>query len=160
MQLPTKVVLTTLVTVVFSIATMPAKAQNPGCHFIGNSACGGSQNNKCAPHERYYSQQCANGQVVNSCIIDNYCGSVNKGRVNIDGSWRAGGYHIAQNGDSLYITGGAAGPASGQFTSGQTISVTWPQAKKTFVGTVVFNPATNVGVKIQWNDSPSNYWTR
>src|SRR6202011_1765605 len=31
---------------------------NPGCHYTGNSACGGDDHGQCAPQERFMSQQC------------------------------------------------------------------------------------------------------
>jgi hypothetical protein len=128
-------------------------AQDPGCTFTGNSACGGTDRGQCAPHERFYSEQCAGGAVRNKCFVDNYCASVNKGRINIGGAWRGGAYIIRQLGDTLNITGGSAGPATGQFVGPYTIKVAWGAAQ--FTGVV----ATN-GSQITWDHPANNFWRR
>lgn len=126
--------------------------------FIGNSACGGDQRGQCVPNERYYSERCSNGTIVNKCFVDDYCASVTKGRTNLTGTtWAQHRYSILQHGDSLYITGGGAGPANGTFIGPFTISVTWPQVHMTYTGVIV--PA-RFGRTITWDHPPHNVWVR
>jgi hypothetical protein len=132
---------------------------NPGCHYIGNSACGGDDKGQCTPQERFMSQQCNNGQTIHDCRADDYCGKTSKGRVNITGVWQGGGYQILQHGDSFSIIGGAAGPAQGAFTGPRTITVTWPQAHATFNG-VIGGTDPHHPVTIQWDHPANNIWRR
>jgi hypothetical protein len=134
-----------------------ALGQDPGCTFTGNSACGGDDHGQCAPQERFYSESCPNG-VQNRCFVDNYCASTSKGRTNLTGRWAGGAYNIMQHGDSLYITGGAAGPANGSFIGPYTISVIWPQAHASYTGAI--GPQSRIGTQIHWDHPPNNIWTR
>lgn len=140
------------------VATPRADTQDAGCQFTGNSACGGDDHGQCAPHERFYSERCSNGSVQNKCFVESYCASVSKGRVNITGAWNGGAYQIMQHGDSLSITGGAAGPAQGTFTP-RTINVTWPQAHATYNG-VIGGSGPHDARRIQWDHPANNIWHR
>jgi hypothetical protein len=131
---------------------------SPGCHYIGNSACGGDDRQQCAPQERHLSQQCDNGRVINSCGVDGYCAKTNKGRVSISGPWRGGQYQIHQTGDTFTISGGGAGPANGHFTGGNVIVVTWPQAHATYTGAI--SGTGTHGTRIQWDHPAGNVWVR
>jgi len=144
-----------------TVINIPSPAQD-GCQEFGHSACGGSDRDKCPPNQRFISERCSGGAVRNRCSIDEYCARTTKGRVNIDGKWITGvaPYQINQSADSIYITGGAAGPANGAFISANQISVTWPQAKATFIGTVSFNPQGNIGTRIDWDHPAGNFWHR
>ena len=166
-QLPKLLVLSTLAIA----ALMPALMQKrvsagqqgwpppaPGCHYTGNSACGGTDQGQCAPHERLLSQQCDNGSVINACGADDYCGRTSKGRFRIGGAWRGGGYQILQRGDTFSITGGGAGPANGSFTGSNTITVTWPQAHATF--TAVISGNGPYATRIQFDHPAGNVWVR
>jgi len=135
------------------------KPAAPGCHYFGHSPCGGTDKAICAPQQRYFSQQCQNGQVNNSCVDDNYCASTSKGRVVIWGFWKSNIYKIDQHGDTLYITGGSAGAGSGSFTGPMTIEVTWPGNLK-YKGTISLNPQTHVPNTITWDHPAGNVWTR
>ncbi len=131
---------------------------NNSCHYIGNSACGGDDHGQCAPHERFMSQKCDNGQVINDCRVDTYCEKTSKGRFRIGGGWQRGAYQILQRGDTFSITGGAAGPANGSFTGSNTIVVTWPQAHATFTGVLSGNGV--FATRIQWDHPAGNAWGR
>jgi hypothetical protein len=146
-----------LLALILFFAALPTLAQDPGCTFIGNSACGGDDHGQCAPQERFYSERCSNGSVQNRCFADTYCASVTKGRTNLTGTW-GGGYTIMQHADSLYITGGGSGPATGSFTGPYTIIVTWAQVRATYRGTT--SPASRVGTVIQWDHPAGNIWRR
>jgi hypothetical protein len=131
---------------------------NPSCHYIGNSACGGDDHGQCAPHQRFLSQRCDDGRVINACGVDDHCASTNKGRFHIGGSWRGGSYQIAQHGDTFSITGGNAGTASGSFINTNIIFVTWPGAPA-FKGTIV-NANGVEATKIVWDHPAGNFWVR
>jgi hypothetical protein len=141
-----------------ALTFMVSRAQDPGCTFFGNSACGGDDHGQCAPHERFYSERCENGAVRNKCFVDDYCASVTKGRVNIAGSWIHGSYSIRQSGDTFTITGGGAGPATGQFTGPNTIYVKW--APEPPYSATVAADNNNRGIQINWNRPPGNLWRR
>jgi hypothetical protein len=81
--------------------------------------------------------------------------------VTISGSWRGSGgeYAIEQTVDSLSITGGVYGPASGSFTGPYSITVTWPQVNATYTGTVLRN-ADGYATRIVWDHPANNYWDR
>jgi hypothetical protein len=131
---------------------------SPGCHYIGNSACGGDDHGQCAPQERFFSQQCNDGRVINACGVDTHCKSTSRGRFHIGGGWRNGTYQIHQTGDTFTISGGSAGPANGSFVGANTITVTWPQAHATFQGVVSGN-GTEANL-IRWDHPPNNVWGR
>jgi hypothetical protein len=45
-----------------------------GCHYTGNSACGGSQNNTCPnKNQRYFTWSCDNGTQGAGCRHDTAC---------------------------------------------------------------------------------------
>ena len=132
---------------------------NPGCHYIGHSACGGDDHGQCAAQERHMSQQCDNGQVINGCRTDDYCAKTSKGRVNISGTWAGGRYQIQQHGDSLYITGGGSGPANGAFTGPRAINITWPQTHMTYNASINGN-GPHDATRITWDHPPNNIWNR
>jgi hypothetical protein len=133
-------------------------SQDSGCTFTGHSACGGDDHGQCAPHQRYFSEKCANGATYNKCLVDDYCANTSKGRFHIGGGWRGGAYQILQRGDSFSISGGAAGPATGSFTGANTIVVTWPQAHATFNGVISGNGVE--ATLIRWDHPANNVWNR
>jgi hypothetical protein len=143
--------------VIASIET--SSAQGPGCSLSGNSACGGTDAGQCAPHERFFTEVCPNKPNVNKCLVDSHCAATNKGRANINGKWRGGAYNIQQHGDALYITGGAAGPASGQFTGPFTISVSWAGPSGHFNAQVLADGNSH-GYRINWDHPAGNAWVR
>ena len=149
-----KILLVVCCTAAF-VATL--QAQDPGCHFTGNSACGGDSRVPCAPHERLYAEQCLNGPAQSKCFVDNYCASINRGRVNIGGQAWSGGYSFKQLGDSLTVTGGSAGPGSGRFIGPYTISISWSGASA-YTGRI--SVQNNVANRIQWDRPPLGTWTR
>jgi hypothetical protein len=138
-----------------------ALAQDQGCQFTGNSACGGDDSGQCAPHERFYSEKCSNGSIQNKCFVDDYCAKVNKGRSSLAGRAWSGGYVFQQHGDALYVTGGNAGAGSGQFVSDVLIQITWPGVL-TYTGHVDTAPAPDddFGVTIYWDRPNGNIWKR
>jgi hypothetical protein len=87
--------------------------------------------------------------------------SKRKSLVDISGNWQGngGGYVITQGVDSLNITGGAYGPAYGQFTGPYAITVTWPQVNATYTGTVERN-ANSDATRIVWDHPANNHWDR
>jgi len=121
---------------------------SPHCHYIGNSACG-DQAHSCAPQERYLSQKCDDGRVIDACGKDDYCASVNKGRVWVGGAW-SGGYVITQNQDTLSCDG-PFGHATGQFTGPYSFVMRW----KTATWTAQYNTQDH---KLYWNNNTS--WHR
>jgi hypothetical protein len=133
------------------------QAQDPGCQFTGNSACGGDNRVQCAPHERLYAEQCTNGPAQTKCFVDNYCASLNRGRINVGGRAWSGGYSFKQSGDSLTVTGGSAGPGYGRFIGPYVISITWNGAAA-YTGRI--SVQDNVANRIQWDRPPLNTWTR
>ncbi len=145
--------------VVFCTAVFVAilQAQDPGCHFTGNSACGGDNRVQCAPHERLYAEQCLNGPSQSKCFVDNYCASINKGRVNLGGQPWSGGYSFKQQGDSLTVTGGSVGTGNGRFIGPYSISITWSGASA-YTGRI--SVQNNVANRIQWDRPPLGTWTR
>ena len=148
----------TLVAFCIAAAFMtPLKAQDPGCQFTGNSACGGDNRGQCAPHERFYAEQCTNGPAQTKCFGDSYCASINKGRTNIGGRAWPGGYTFRQLGDSLTVTGGSAGQGTGRFIGPYMISVTW-SGSPSYTGRI--SVENSVANKIQWDRPPLGTWTR
>ena len=145
--------------VVFCTAAFMAtlQAQDPGCQFTGNSACGGDSRGQCAPHERLYAEQCSTGPAQSKCFADSYCASINRGRINIAGHEWSGGYSFRQLGDSLAVTGGSAGPGSGRFIGPYVISITWNGASA-YTGRI--SVQNNVANRIQWDRPPLDTWTR
>jgi hypothetical protein len=133
------------------------RAQDPGCQFTGNSACGGDNRVQCAPHERLYSEQCSSGPAQIKCFVDSYCASINKGRTNIAGQAWSGGYSFKQSGDSLTVTGGTAGPGSGRFIGPLVISISWGGGSA-YTGRISLQ--NNVANRIQWDRPPLGTWTR
>jgi hypothetical protein len=133
------------------------RAQDPGCQFTGNSACGGDNRVQCAPHERLYSEQCSSGSAQIKCFVESYCASINKGRTNIAGQAWSGGYSFKQSGDSLTVTGGTAGPGSGRFIGPLVISISWGGGSS-FTGRISLQ--NNVPNRIQWDRPPLGTWTR
>src|SRR6266849_10984203 len=148
---PRKIVLVAFCTVAAFMATL--QAQDPGCQFTGNSACGGDNRGQCAPHERLYAEQCSSGPAQSKCFVDNYCASINRGRVNIGGRPWSGGYIFRQLGDSLTVTGGSAGPGSGRFIGPYLISITW-NGTPAYTGTI--SVQNNIANQIQWDRPPLN----
>ena len=142
---------------VTSVPTIQTVAQDNGCSFIGNSACGGDDHGQCKPQERFYSERCGNGQVINKCFADDYCARTTIGRFNIavGGGW-SGGYIFRQLGDALTVTGGVHGPGNGSFIRADLISITWPQAHATITA-AVRGPADRPNL-LQWSNGTS--WTR
>jgi hypothetical protein len=150
-----KIALVTFCTVAVFMATL--QAQDPGCQFTGNSACGGDSRVQCAPHERLYTEQCSIGPVQIKCFADNYCASTNKGRINIAGRTWSGGYCFKQLGDALTVTGGSAGPGTGRFIGPYLISVSWGGGSS-YTGRIMVQ--NNVATQIQWDRPPLGTWTR
>jgi hypothetical protein len=131
----------------------------PGCHYIGNTSCG-DPIRACAPHQRYFTQQCDDGRVLHGVGVDTYCASTSKGRFFIGGGgWKSNGYTINQTGDTFSITGGGAGPANGSFTGANTIIVTWPQVHATFHATVN-GPINHANYILFDHPGSTNIWTR
>jgi hypothetical protein len=147
------------VAVVLTLSIPLAKAQDPNCNFAGNSACGGTDQGQCTPDERFYTENCSNGAVIHKCFVDNFCASVTKGRVNIRGGWQGGQYNIRQLGDSLTITGGRSGTATGQFIGPNQIAVRWPVANGAYTATITVNQFKQ-GVQINWDHPAGNIWRR
>ena len=156
-----RIALLTFCTTAFFVTSL--RAQDPGCQFTGNSACGGDNRGQCAPHERFYAEQCTNGPAQTKCFADKYCTSINKGRVNIAGAAWLGGYTFKQLGDSLTVTGGTAGQGSGRFIGPYTISISWG-GTSAYTGTIKVE--NDVAKQIQWDRPipwdrpPTNRWTR
>jgi hypothetical protein len=148
-----------LVTVSFISSTPITEAQDPGCNFIGHSACGGTDAGQCISDERFYTEQCSNGQVNHKCFIDDHCAQTSKGRVYIGGTWQQGQDVIHQQGDNFTITGGSFGTATGHFTGPNTIDAAWPVANGAFSATVA-SDANRRGTQINWNRPPGNIWRR
>lgn len=151
---PQRMALVVFCTVAF-VATL--QAQDPGCQFTGNSACGGDSRVQCAPHERLYAEQCSNGPAQSKCFVDNYCASINRGRTNIAGQAWSGGYSFKQLGDSLTVTGGSAGPGRGRFIGPYVISISWGGGSAC---TGRISLQNNVANRIQWDRPPLGTWTR
>ena len=144
--------------IVYTVALVASvQAQDPGCQFTGNSACGGDSRVQCAPHERLYAEQCSNGPAQSKCFIDHYCASINRGRTNIGGQMWSGGYSFRQNGDSLTVTGGSLGPGTGRFIGPYVISITW-SGTSAYTGRISLQ--NNVANRIQWDRPPLGTWTR
>ena len=133
------------------------RAQDPGCQFTGNSACGGDNREPCAPHERLYAEQCSNGPAQSKCFEDKYCASINRGRTNLAGQAWSGGYAFKQSADSLTVTGGSAGTGYGRFIGPYKISITW-NGTGTYTGTVSLQ--NGLAKRIQWDRPPLGTWTR
>ena len=150
-----KIGLVTFCTVAVFMATL--QAQDPGCQFTGNSACGGDSRVQCAPHERLYTEQCLSGSAQIKCFADNYCASINKGRINIAGRIWSGGYSFKQLGDALTVTGGSAGPGTGRFIGPYLIRVSWGGGSS-YTGRIMVQ--NNVATQIQWDRPPLGTWTR
>ncbi len=149
-----------IVLIAFCIAvafTAVMQAQDPGCQFTGNSACGGDNRQQCAPHERLFTEQCSNGTAQSKCSADNYCTSINRGRINIGGRAWSGGYSFKQQGDSLTVSGGSGGTGSGRFIGPFLISISW-SGTPAYTGRI--SVRNNVASEIQWDRPPLGTWTR
>jgi hypothetical protein len=156
LSMPTrKVVLVVSCVFLVLAAALEVRAQDAGCQFTGNSACGGDDRGQCAPHERFYSEKCSNGSIQNKCFVDNYCASVNKGRINIAGSWQ--GNVFRQLGDSLSVTYPGKSVGNGQFIGPYTITITWPGVPA-YRGTI--SVQNGRAYLITWDRPAGNVWRR
>ncbi len=143
--------------------TMLAQQPDPGCELIGSSACGGDDHGQCKPQERFYSERCSGGRVVNKCMVDPHCASVTKGRFNIAGTWTTGRpgsdkVTIRQLADSLTINGSSFVQTPAEFIGPQTIQFREKNGSLT-TGTIVsVYPNTQTPNRINWSNGV--FWQR
>jgi hypothetical protein len=98
-----------------------------GCYYTGSSECGGSDRNRCAPHQRFLSHRCGN-QITNACGLDDLCARQNKGRVLLQGSWHDAkppgvSFEVNQLGDIVNVWSRNYGQQHGRFTGPYTFSL-------------------------------------